>query len=429
MNFKLPKIDIPDIDNVYNANEIIARFASSNTNNIFPDIPKIEDVDFNSRISEVKKYVNDNHPEITSKINEAKGLIPDMSSYMPDMTSYMPDISMDMSAIDIPKIESLGIDVPDYKELGIDTQQLSDLGVDTSDLDFDTSDLTSGLESFNMDDYTSDIDISSEMEMPDLSPKGIMKSMIGVEDPTDINGIVKAKMADSEPKSVADTVLSVADSIASRKSSKYRFVKNVASYADASTLDFSSVDGVLSNNYWEFSKDAIRGYIHHKVDTVKKVGAELSEFYSYVDKNELDFSSMDAIKNNDYLSVGKHALNGYLNGKLDALESTISSKMDEAMSLSDISIDTGDISESDFKIDTNELNSMSEFELDLSELESMGIDTTQFTIPDMNYDIPEINGQTIDFSNPLESIDMSQYNVDTTDMTKPIREMIDKYLS
>lgn len=440
MNFKMPKIDIPNIE---------SKIPSVNIPDTdIPKLPDIKNVDFNAKLEQAKGFVNTNFPEVKEQISAFESSMPNLNDVMPDMNSMMPDISLDMAAIDIPTIETAGFNVGSIDDLGIDLNSMQELGVDTSQLEsqLDTSQLTSELNSFNMDDYASDLNVESMIEMPDMSPKGIMSMITGVEDPTDINSIVQNQMADADPDALKNTLISKADGLAANKiplyakakkaKSKYDQVIGYVNYGQANGLDLSSPEAIMSNDYKGFAKKEAKKYIDSKIAVLEDykakaetVKGEVEEFMSYGDASNMDFSSVGAALHNDYLTYMRGAAKGYLNSKLDQIDETLNPSvlmgdMDmSSMSFDELvsSIQTNDPSSSNAVNDL--IASSDDFKMDMSELQAMGVDTSQFNF-DMNMTIPDIQTE-FNFQESDIGLDMSsmEFNV-----TQPFRDMINKYL-
>lgn len=394
MNFKLPKLDIPQINGKIPDIKI--------PDFDIPDIPDVKNVDFEEKLGQVKNLADEYFPDLNDKISEFKNILPDMSSIIPDMSSSLPDISTSMSGIDIPTIESLGVDIGDMKDLGIDTSSLESMGIDTSEL-------TSQLDTSQITESMPELDMESMLEMPDMTPKGILSMAVGVDDITDINGTIHSLIENRKPNSIKETILSRAENTISNKIPMYDLGKEIISKSDTSNLKFDSYESLLSNDYKHVAKTGIQAYVDDKISELQsykekyeKAKSEVSEFISYGDTSNLDFSSSNAILHNDYVPFIKKATKGYLNSKLD--------KIDEQFNMSNIMSD----------MNLSDVDGIEDFKIDSNDLGNSDIDLSQYGI-DMNYDIPDFSTD-FNFSSPEFSLE--------TDMnfTQPIRDMLNKYL-
>lgn len=422
MGFKIPNINIPNIKEMANL---------SLPDVTIPEIPKIDSSDIDQGLNKAKSFINTNFPDLNNQIGEISSSFPDMNSMIPDMNSMMPSIDTSMASFDASSLtNSLEIPSVDINDLGIDLTSMQEMGVDTSELEtqIDTSSLAASMEEIDISQYTSDLDISTQMEMPDMSIKGIAGMMLGVDDPTDINAVIQSKMSDVQPKDLKETLKSKAEGYITDKIPLLGTIKNVSSYIDTSQLDFSSIEAAKSNDYIGVAKSSVNGYVNAKIESVTPIINEVKEFASYADTSNMDFSSKDSIKSNDYVGLIKSTLKGYGNAKLDKLESSfdISNMMsDMSLDTDSLSIDTSEImSEMDVDADIN-----TDISIDTSELESYGIDTSQFNISsmNMNYDIPDLS-ESYDFGNPIGNLDMDSIGFDTPTMIQPLRDILNKYL-
>lgn len=425
MGFKIPKIKIPDLSNVS-----IPELPDVN----LPDIPSLESVDLDSKLNTAKNFIKTNFPDLESELSSFKDIMPDTNGLIPDINSMMPDINTNMASFDVNSLtQGLSIPSPNINDLGIDLSSMESMGVDISEFNsqIDTNQLQTELTGIDMNGYMSpDMDITSQLEMPDMSPKGILAMMTGTEDPTDIKGIISNKFSIDNSPDTTKTILTMVGKsyIRSKAPLLYSLSRDVMSHTDTSSLDFSSIESIKNNDYLSFAKNTVKDYTNRKVETAKTIYNEAKEFKSYVKMDNLNFDSFDSIKSNDYIGTLKSATKDYGNAKLDQIEQNFS--MDDLMgdmNLGELDIDTSSLM-SEMDVDTS--LQIPEMDIDTSEFESLGIDTSMFNTSSINfdYDMPKFDTTSFEFDNPMKEINTDSIGFDVTNLTQPLRDMLNKYL-
>lgn len=425
MGFKIPKIKIPDLSNVS-----MPELPDVN----LPDIPSLESVDLDSKLNTAKNFIKTNFPDLESELSSFKDIMPDTNGLIPDINSMMPDINTNMASFDVNSLtQGLSIPSPNINDLGIDLSSMESMGVDISEFNsqIDTNQLQTELTGIDMNGYMSpDMDITSQLEMPDMSPKGILAMMTGTEDPTDIKGIISNKFSIDNSPDTTKTILTMVGKsyIRSKAPLLYSLSRDVMSHTDTSSLDFSSIESIKNNDYLSFAKNTVKDYTNRKVETAKTIYNEAKEFKSYVKMDNLNFDSFDSIKSNDYIGTLKSATKDYGNAKLDQIEQNFS--MDDLMgdmNLGELDIDTSSLM-SEMDVDTS--LQIPEMDIDTSEFESLGIDTSMFNTSSINfdYDMPKFDTTSFEFDNPMKEINTDSIGFDVTNLTQPLRDILNKYL-
>lgn len=343
MGFKLPKFNMPDLQ-FPNSEDV--NFPKVN----FPNIPgdPIPVINANEAVNAIKEKV----PELGTaydtivQYTDVNSLIP--TDAMPDINSMVPDIDETMSSFNTNNLDmninmqSVNIDTSSLESMGIDPTALEIEGLDTSigDANFDMS---SELNNISMDDYMN------------------MEELTSIQDEMSISNLLGG---------------------------------------DTSGLSLEGLKEKLFNmtpeDLLDGGKKLIISYVNRRKEMALTLVKETQSFIGHMDFDSLDFSSTDAMMNNDYKKLFKDAFKEYLYEKLDNLDATMD--ISSMMSDEDFNIDVDSMMP---PIDMESMNNIQSVEIDTSELESLGIDMptidmssemTDFSIPDMtnSFEMPNM---------------------------------------
>lgn len=312
-----------------------------------------------------------------------------------DLSAVFEKFNIDASFLD--KVELNGFELSfDMNALGELTGM--DIGSITSGMNIDPSSYMSSIEMPNINDYMSNVDLS-ELEGLDG---------VNIEDfSTDID---MSAIQNDYDLSALNTDYGLNDLKMSLDIRSLVFGGSMFS-GDSSMTPGQKVDEIINtlsnltaSDVVDFAYNKIKDEATKKIESVKKTIETVKDIYSYVDMDRLDFSSWDAIRNNDYKGVAIDTVLGYANAKLEPFGGSLTLegvKLDIGKMMSGMGMDS---MMPDFEMPELDMSGMNDFEMDTSELD---LDTSSL----------ELDGYGVDFSEISSEYKMPSVDFDMTSIT------------
>lgn len=322
--------------------------------------------------SVISKYLS------TDSLKSVTGM--DFNSMIPDMSSINPGASFDASMLNVDASQfTSGVDMSQYMgQMNLD-------GIDASQFDLDVSSLKS------------ELDVDSMMNDLDM---GDIQSQI------DIKTLMAGEFGGSIPS--IEEIKERANSITIGDIKEAGLNKIIESYKSVS----GETEKLTLDSLKEMTRDKIQSTIDDKVNEVTGKVNTVKEVLSYVDTSSLDFSSIDAIRSNDYRGAAVSSIKGFVDGKFGSYGVSIKDggiEVDPNAFLGNMGMD----------LSANDMTSiMSPNEFDMTTM-TADVDTTgilaefegmdgmdDISIPEVSMEMPQIN-----VNDYMPSLSLNKFNI------------------